>query len=129
MSAASSPQRNARAVRAVSLVVFALACACASPPPPSELTFVTRQPDVLNAKILRHEVEGEWCFTENVVAVSLRPPWKVRLADTGRAVSRAIDSVPGANVLTDVRVTTRIEQYLLFQRVCAVVVGDAGRVE
>jgi hypothetical protein len=53
----------------------------------------------------------------------------VRLADTGRAVSAALDSVPGANVLTDVIVRTRLEQYLLFQRVCAVVVGDAGRME
>jgi hypothetical protein len=83
----------------------------------------------VNPKILRQEVEGEWCFTQNVIAVSLRPPWRVRLADAGRAVSKAIDSVPGANVLTDVTVRTRLEQYLLFQRVCAVVVGDAGRME
>jgi len=108
---------------------LAFVCACASPPPVAELTFVTRDPDVVNPKTLRQEVEGEWCFTQNIIAVSLRPPWRVRLADTGRAVSKAIASVPGANVLTDVIVRTRIEQYLLFQRVCSVVVGDAGRVE
>ena len=113
----------------IAVATLALVCACAGPPPAAELTFVTLDPGAANPKILRHEVEGEWCFTQNIITVSLRPPWRVRLADTGRAVSKAIDSVPGANVLTDVIVRTRIEQYLLFQRVCAVVIGDAGRVE
>ena len=45
------------------------------------------------------------------------------------AVAKAIDGVPGANVLTDVSMSARVEQYLLFQRVCAIVVGDAGRME
>jgi len=128
MPAASSPHHRVRSCSAVLLAVVASTLACASRPP-SELAFIAREPDVVKAKVLRQEVEGEWCFTENVVAVSLRPPWKVRLADTGRAVSRAIDGVPGANVLLDVRVRTRIEQYLLFQRICSVVTGDAGRVE
>jgi len=44
-------------------------------------------------------------------------------------VRDALDGVPTANVLTNVDVRVRIEQYLLFQRICAVVQGDAGRVE
>jgi hypothetical protein len=129
MSATWNPPRFPRRARLLAGVTLVLVCACASPPPASELTFVTREPGLVNPKILQQEVEGEWCFTQNVIAVSLRPPWRVRLADAGRAVSKAIDSVPGANVLTDVTVRTRLEQYLLFQRVCAVVVGDAGRME
>jgi hypothetical protein len=113
----------------IAVATLAFVCACAGHPPVAELTFVTRDPGAVNPKILRQEVEGEWCFTQNIITVSLRPPWRVRLPDTGRAVSKAIDSVPGANVLTDVIVRTRIEQYLLFQRVCSVVIGDAGRVE
>ena len=31
-----------------------------------------------------------------------------------------------ANVLTHAEFRVRVEQYLLFQRVCSVVVGDAG---
>lgn len=129
MSNTRNPSSPLRAACALAVAALALVCACAGPPPGAELTFVTRDPYVLNPKTLRQEVEGEWCFTQNIVTVSLRPPWRVRLPDTGRAVSRAIDSVPGANVLTDVIIRTRIEQYLLFQRVCSVVVGDAGRVE
>ena len=79
--------------------------------------------------ILQGNVEGEWCFTENLIAVSLRPPWHARFADRGRAIAAAIESVPGANVLTDVRVQIRVEQYLLFQRKCARVTGNAGRLQ
>jgi len=129
MPATRYPNHSPRRTRSLACAVLAFLCACASPPLVSELTFVTRDPDVLNSRILRQEVEAEWCFTQNIIAVSLRPPWRVRLADTGRAVSRAIDGVPGANVLVNVIVRTRIEQYLLFQRVCSIVVGDAGRVE
>ena len=111
------------------LATMALLCACASPAPTRDLTFVTSEADVVNPKILRQEVRGEWCFSQNIITLSLRPPWRVRLADTGWAVSRAIDSVPGANIMTDVIVRTRIEQYLLFQRVCSIVIGDVGRVE
>jgi len=129
MFATRNPPRAPRRTCVLAVATLALVCACASPPPVAELTFVTGDPGAVNPKTLRQEVEGEWCFTQNIIAVSLRPPWRVRLPDTGRAVSKAIDSVPGANVLTDVIVRTRIEQYLLFQRVCSVVIGDAGRVE
>lgn len=105
-----------------------IVCACATPPP-SELAFVVRAPDIVEPKILRHDVTGEWCFSQNFITVSLRPPWRARLADVAPAVHRAIESVPGANVLTDVSLRTRIEQYILFQRICSVVVGDAGRIE
>jgi len=102
--------------------------ACATPPP-TRLDFVVLAADVVEPKVLRQEVEGEWCFTQDIITVSLRPPWKVRLADVEPAITRAIESVPGANVLTNVSLRTRIEQYLLFQRICSIVVGDAGRVE
>ena len=118
---------SARAAAVLALVAAcALSAACASPKPTSSLGFATTVPGVVSPRILKQDVEGEWCFTENVVTVTLRPPWKVRLADAGRAVTKATESVPGANILTDVTVRTRIEQYLLFQRVCSIVVGDAG---
>jgi hypothetical protein len=122
----SEPRIVRSAARLAVFAACALFAACASPRPTSSLAFVTTVPGVVSPRILKQDVEGEWCFTENVVAVTLRPPWQVRLADAGRAVTKAIESVPGANILTDVTVRTRIEQYLLFQRVCSIVVGDAG---
>jgi hypothetical protein len=32
-------------------------------------------------------------------------------------------------VLTDASISVRVEQYLLFQRICSIVHGDAGRLE
>lgn len=116
------PRFLAIAVSAVSLF------ACATPPP-SDLDFVVLAEHVVEPKILRQEVEGEWCFTQDFITVTLRPPWRARLADVQPAVIRAIESVPGANVLMNVSLKTRIEQYLLFQRICSVVVGDAGRID
>jgi hypothetical protein len=107
----------------------ALACACGSPPPTSRFTLAVRSPDVVRPRVLRRDVEGEWCFTENVISVTLRPPWRARLADRGRAVEDALAKVPEANVLTDASISVRIEQYLLFQRICSIVHGDAGRLE
>jgi hypothetical protein len=49
-------------------------------------------------------------------------------ARDGGAIRDALAKVAGANVLTNVSVSVRVEQYLLFQRICAVVVGDAGRI-
>jgi len=93
------------------------------------MAFVTRIPGIVKPTVLARGVVGEFCFTQDVVSVSLRPPWRARLADPGRAVESALASVPGANVLTHVEVRTRVEQYLLFQRICSIVVGNAGRVE
>ena len=110
-------------------LTFLLAVGCAGPPPISELTLVAREPGVVHPEILKRGVEAEWCFTQDIITASLRPPWRARLADRGRAVSRAIESVPGANILIEVRIRVRVEQYLLFTRVCAIASGDAGRVE
>lgn len=115
--------------RAAWVALAALLLAGCAIPPPRPFSFVTSDPAAVRPRILKAAVEAESCFTENLITVSLRPPWKVRLADTAGAVTRALESVPGANVLTDVVVRTRIEQYLLFQRVCAVVFGDAGKIE
>jgi hypothetical protein len=93
------------------------------------MAFVTRIPGLVEPKVLARGIEGRYCFSEDVVTVSLRPPWRARLADPGRAVEAALAKVPGANVLTHVEVRTRIEQYLLFQRICSIVVGNAGRLE
>jgi hypothetical protein len=115
---------------AAAACAFAAALAgCAGPPPISRMAFVTRTPGLVEPEVLARGVEGRYCFTEDVVTVSLRPPWRARLADPGRAVEAALAKVPGANVLTHVEVRTRIEQYLLFQRICSIVVGNAGRLE
>jgi hypothetical protein len=106
-----------------------LVCACGSPAPVSRFTLAVRSPDVVRPQVLRRDVEGEWCFTQNLIAVTLRPPWRARLADRGRAVEDALAQVPGANVLTHASISVRVEQYLLFQRICSIVHGDAGRLE
>jgi len=115
--------------RAAGALAALLAAGCAGPPPISRMAFVTRIPGIVEPTVLARGVEGEFCFTQDVISVSLRPPWRARLADPGRAVESALASVPGANVLTHVEVRTRVEQYLLFQRICSIVVGNAGRVE
>ena len=115
--------------RWLAVLACVLAASCAGPPPITQLTLVTRDPGVLRPEILKRAVQAEWCFNQDIITASLTPPWRARLADRGRAISRAIDSVPGANVLTDVRIRVRVEQYLLFTRVCAIASGDAGRVE
>ncbi|UCE86650.1 MAG: hypothetical protein JSU66_02620 [Deltaproteobacteria bacterium] len=121
--------RLRRSAARLAWLLAPLALGCASPPPIAELTFVAFEPGVVQPTILQGNVEGEWCFTENLIAVSLRPPWRARFADRGRAIAAAIESVPGANVLTDIRVQIRVEQYLLFQRKCARVTGNAGRLQ
>ena len=121
--------RTSRRPTRLALLSYLLAVACAGPPPVSELTLVAREPGVVRPEILKRGVEAEWCFTQDLITASLRPPWRARLADRGRAIARAIDSVPGANILTEVRIRVRVEQYLLFTRVCAIASGDAGRVE
>jgi len=106
-----------------------LVCACASPAPVSHFTLAVRSPGVVRPQVLRRDVEGEWCFSQDLITVTLRPPWRARLADRGRAVADALAQVPEANVLTDASISVRIEQYLLFQRICSIVHGDAGRLE
>lgn len=119
-----------RPLRAVSLVILLLGfLGCTSPPPNSRLTLVTRSPQVVLPEMLRWRVRGESCFRENVITVTLRPPWRARFADTGRAIEDALAKVPGANVLTNIKISARVEQYLLYQRICAIVVGDAGRIQ
>jgi hypothetical protein len=83
----------------------------------------------VRSKVIRRDVEGEWCFTRSLIGAILRPPWRARLADRGRAVENALEQVSPANVLTHAEFRVRVEQYLLFQRVCSVVVGDAGTLQ
>jgi hypothetical protein len=127
-------RRNSRELLAGSrrlscaLVAFvALGSACGKPAPVSRFTLAVRSPGVVRAEVIRRDVEGEWCFTQNLISSILRPPWRARLADRGRAVEDALAQVPEANVLTHASLSVRVEQYLLFQRICSLVVGDAGR--
>ncbi len=106
-----------------------LASACGSPRPISTFTLAARSPGVVQSQVLERDVEGEWCFTQSLIAATLRPPWRARLADRGRAVENALEQVPGANVLTGATLSVRVEQYLLFQRVCSLVTGDAGALQ
>jgi hypothetical protein len=110
-------------------VVLAALVGCGKPPPIAEFGFLATRPDVVRPLVIKRGVQGEWCFSENVIATILRPPWNARLADHGRAARDALKGIPTANVLTNVDVRVRIEQYLLFQRICAVVQGDAGNLE
>jgi hypothetical protein len=121
----TSPLRLAPGLGALLLLVSA----CGTPRPVSHFTLAVRSPDVVRSKVIRRDVEGEWCFTQNLISAILRPPWRARLADRGRAVEDALEQVPGANVLTHVDLSVRVEQYLLFQRVCSLVIGDAGTLQ
>ena len=98
-------------------------------PPMAELGLVAVEGGVVQTRTLAQGVRGEHCFSLDLVRTIFTPPWRARLADHGRAIGAALDSVPTADVLTDVRVQVRVEQYLLFQRICAIATGDAGQIE
>ena len=53
----------------------------------------------------------------------------VTTQDVMGGVVAALEGVPGANVLTRATLRVKVEQYLLFQRVCAIVTGNAGAIE
>jgi hypothetical protein len=120
--------RAALASSAVLLTVATHLAGCAAAPAVSRFTLITRVPRAVPSELLERGVEGRACFTRSFVRVLLTPPWRARLADPSLAVADALARVPGANVLTNVSVRTRVEQYLLFQRTCAIVVGNAGRI-
>ncbi len=125
-------RRLPRPARTSSLVLLlGLLCAsvsgCGKPPPLADFGFLVTRPDVVQPVVVQRDVEGRSCFTENLIAVTLRPPWNARLADHGAAVRDALSRHPTANAMSNVRILVRVEQYLLFQRICAVVHGDVGR--
>jgi hypothetical protein len=121
-----------RAMRArivAACLVALLGIACARPPHIQRLTFVTTDPDAVKARVLREGVEGSSCFSRGVLRSTLTPPWLSPRADHGLAIADALEAVPGANVMTDVSMQVQVQQYLVFQRVCAIVRGDAGVLE
>lgn len=122
----ANPQRS---VARLAVLLLTAALGCASAAPVTRYTFVTRTPRLVQPQLLERGVRGEYCFTRNLIRVLATPPWRSRLADPGAAVADALSRVPGANILTHVSVQTRVEQYLLFQRTCAIVVGNAGYIE
>ncbi len=114
--------------RSSCLLGFALLMATGcSTPSFSKLTFVTTREDAVAVELLERGVRGQSCFSVNVVRAVLNPPWRARPADHGAAIADALARVEGAEMLMDVTVYARVEQYLLFQRICSVVTGDAGR--
>lgn len=122
------PARPTRTVLPVLILGLLCAAGCGKPPPLSEFGFLATRPDVVQPVVVQRDVEGRACFTENVLAVTLRPPWRARLADHGAAVRDALSRYPTANAMSDVRILVRVEQYLLFQRICAVVHGNVGTI-
>ena len=107
--------------------VVVLAVTGCSVPSFSKLSFVTTRLDAVQIEMLQRNVRGQSCFSVDVIRGVLRPPWRARPADHGAAIADALAKVEGADMLTDVSVYARVEQYLLFQRICSVVVGNAGR--
>lgn len=121
-------RRPARAASvALGLGLLWGATGCATPPTLSEFGLLVTRPGVVRPVVMQRDVEGSACFTENLLAVTLRPPWRARLADHGAALRDALSRYPGANAMFNVHIAVRVEQYLLFQRICAVVRGDVGR--
>jgi hypothetical protein len=115
-------------------IAIALAAAlflgCAKPQPVTQLTFVTTRDGVVEPEILATDVEYGWCYTMTLLDYFSRFPWRASLVPNyGFAVRLALDSVPGANIMTDVAVERRRSEYLLFRRVCSTVTGNAGRIE
>lgn len=126
------PRRNRRPPRAAALaaaLLWAAAVACGRPPPLSQFGLLVTRPDVVQPVVVMRNVEGRACFTENFVSVTLRPPWNARLADHGAAVRDALSRHPSANAMSNVRIGVEVQQYLLFQRICAVVHGDVGTLQ
>jgi len=114
---------------ALALAASALAAtACGTREPLGRLALVTTRPDAVHAEVLAHDVEGEWCFRKTALSTTLRAPWRAHLAEHGLAIARAIDGVPEADVLLDVELRVHVQQYLIFQRICAVAHGDAARI-
>jgi hypothetical protein len=122
------PMRNPIAALAPILALAIAGSGCAKPPM-AEYGLVSTRPGAVHAVVVQRDVEGEACSNESLLAVLLRPPWQARLADHGRAVRNALAQVPTADVLENVQMEVRVEQFLLFQRICARVRGDAGRIE
>ena len=104
-----------------------LALAGCTTPSFSKLSFVTTRLEAVEVELLQRNVRGQSCFSVDVVRAVVRPPWRARPADHGAAIADALAQVEGADMLMDVTVYARVEQYLLFQRICSVVTGDAGR--
>ena len=115
----------ARLLACASVAVLALT-GC-SVPSFSKLSFVTTRVDAVQVELLERNVRGQSCFSVDVVRGILRPPWRARPADHGAAIADALSKVEGADMLMDVSVYARVEQYLLFQRICSLVIGNAGR--
>lgn len=115
--------------RTVCAAVVAMLLGCGSRPPIAEFSFVTTRLGAVHPEILKRNVEGEYCFSQGLFAWVLRPPWMARFADHGRAIDAAIKSVPDANVMSEIRVRVRVENYLLVQRICAIATGNVGKLE
>lgn len=117
-------------MKLVAAVVLACSLGCAAPPPVTRLTFVTTREGVIQPEILATGVEYGWCYTLTLLDYAARLPWKASLVPNyGYAVALAIDSVPGANVMTNVKVERQRHEYGIFRRVCSTVTGDVGRIE
>jgi hypothetical protein len=96
---------------------------------------VTSQKDIIKPLILEKDVTRSWCATQTILgeagsALSTSPWGKTNrlLADHAYAIALSINSVSGANVMTDVSVKTETTAYLLWTTTCVTVTGDVGRI-
>ncbi len=117
------PRRLALALAALSLITTA---GCAGDPAITQLTLAAPEMPPVPARVIQRGVEGRRYFTQNFVQVLLRPPWQARRANHSLAVAAALVRVPDANVLMNAALQVEVQQFLLFQRTCAIARGDAG---
>lgn len=108
------------------ILALPVAIGCASDPPSMEFSFVAAEM-VAQPQPIQDLVVGKDCFTNFVLSALMTPSSSAQRADHGLAMADAMEQVPEANVLTDVVLRVDVDQWLLFQRTCAVVSGRAGR--
>ncbi|MDJ0867906.1 MAG: hypothetical protein QNK03_17510 [Myxococcota bacterium] len=113
-------------VPALGALALAWATGCAGDPAITQLTLVAPEVPPITGRILEPRVEGRWCFTQSFVQVVLRPPWQARRANHSPAIAAALEQVPDANALMNAQLLVEVQQFLLFQRTCAIARGDAG---
>jgi hypothetical protein len=99
---------------------------CSSDPAIMRMTLVTTSP-MAPPEILSEYVEGRACFYRNFIQALLTPPWLAKRANHALAIENALEPYPEANVMTDVVLRVDFSQFILFQRTCAVVTGQLGR--
>jgi len=111
-------------------LAVAFVLGCAKPKAFAQFTFVTTNESVVQPLVLEKGVSRTWCITHTPAS---EIDWTLRgnrlEADQSYAITLAIDSIPGANVMTDVSVKSETKDFFFVATNCVTVTGDVGRLQ